>query len=425
MNSTSVAPQVDEVFAAEFSLRAVLAANAPPVECVAAAIVATCCQLGSIEHPRGCAAVTAIAARWGWSALSLPLDRVCAPWSEFDRVLAFARTLRARRELIGFIMPANLPGAGLHEVAAAILAGCAVIIKTAAAEPIFFAEFARALAEVDAAVGARIAVFSWGRKQTDLTKAMSARCDRIVAFGDDGTIAQLEPARASGLGQPDRGLSRFVGFGARVSGIVVTAGAIGGAGRDALAETIAKEVSVFEQRGCLSPHHLFVGETDGLATRDFAEEIAAALERLARGPLPPPRALALEDAIAIRRVREAARWRALSEQSVRLWEGALPGWTIVYDRDAAFTGGPGFRTLTISPFFDPADLARRLAPVTGRVEAMGVKFSTADSRDYLAELREVIGRTGASWICEPERMQSPPADWPHGGGEFLRMLRAS
>jgi len=425
VKSAIIAPQADEVAAAALNLRARLAEESLPVERVAAAIAATCRQLGTVEDPRGRATVTAIAARWGWSPSSLPLHRVCAPWSEFDQALAFARTLQSRRELIGCIMPANLPGAGLHELAAAMLAGRAIIVKTAAAEPIFFAEFARALAEIDTAIGAQIKVFDWSRDQTDLTIAMSAHCDRVVAFGDDGTIAQLTPASASGSEPADREPTNFAGFGTRFSGIIVTAGAISEAGPGKLAETIAMEVSIFEQRGCLSPHHLLVGDTDGLATRDFAQRIAAALDRLARGTLPPPRALALTDAISIRRVRESARWRGLGGRTVQLWESALPGWTVVYDHDAAFTAGPSFRTLQVSPFFDPSDLARRLAPGVGRIEAMGFSSSAIDPSAYVAELRGVIERTGASWICEVERMQSPPADWAHGSGEFLRMLRNS
>jgi hypothetical protein len=420
VRSPTNAPQAEEVVAAALRLRAALDENCPPIENVAAAIAETCRELGSIERGRGRATVAAIAARWGWSVSSLPLDLICAPWTGFDEVRAFARTLQPRRELIGFIIPANLPGAGLHELAAAVLAGCAAMVKTAAAEPIFFDEFALTLAAIDAALGARIAVFNWSRDRADLTAAMSAHCDRIVAFGDDGTIAHLAPADAYGSDQTSRRLANFAGFGARVSGIVVTGAAIHDTETNALAETIAREASVFEQRGCLSPHHLFVGD----AARNFAQWIAAALDRLAGGSLLPPPTLALEDAAAIRRARETARWRALAGQPVQLWEGVIPGWTVVYDRDAVFTASPGFRTIYISPFSDPADLARRLAPVAGRIEAVGFKAATIDSAAYVAALRDVIARAGASWVCDPGRMQSPPVDWPHGGGEFIRLLRS-
>jgi hypothetical protein len=330
----------------------------------------------------------------------------------------FARSLTPRSELFAFIMPANLPGAGLHELAATLLAGRTVIVKTAALEPVFFAEFARVLTALDPEVGARLAVFNWGREHADLNAALRTHCDHVIAFGDDGTLAQLALTLRSGS-NADSSAGPLTGFGARVSGIVVAAGAT--RGENPLAEVIAREVSAFEQRGCLSPHHLLVADADGGAAPALARRIAAVSERITR-ELVPPRALALEDAIAIRNARERARWRALGGAPVELYEGN--GWTVVYDRDAAFTSGPGFRTLFVSPFFDCPDLARRLAPVAGRLEAVGFATSPLDAAESIAELRQVLAHTSASWICAPGQMQSPPPAWPHDNGQFIRLLRA-
>src|SRR5713226_4068741 len=73
------------------------------------------------------------------------------------------------------------------------------------------------------------------------------------------------------------------------------------------ASAIARDVTLFEQRGCLSPHHVFVEGGDGTASRDFAERIAHALDALA-GRHTPAR-LTAGAAAAIRRARETARWR--------------------------------------------------------------------------------------------------------------------
>jgi len=122
-------------------------------------------------------------------------------------------------------------------------------------------------------------------------------------------------------------------------------------------------------------------------------------------------------------VRERVRWRAIGGQAVRLWEGPLPGWTVIYDRDADFTASPGFRTVFVSPFRNATNLEHRLAPVAGKVEAMGLATEpTIDGDEYVASLRTVVENTGASYVCEPGVMQSPPIDWPHGGGAFLRSM---
>ena len=282
------------------------------------------------------------------------------------------------------------------------------MVKTASQEPLFFAAFARVLMQVDPAVGARVAVFNWSRERAELTAAMNANCDRIVVYGEDETIAKFAD-------QDD-----CAGFGARVSGIVIA----GKGGNNAsLIETIAHEVAYFEQRGCLSPHHVLIDADNDV--RDWARRLAQSLGALAQGSSPAPRTIALASAAAIRRVRETARWRALGGDPVELWEGPIPGWTVVYDRDASFTVSPGFRTVYVSPFPDAADLKRRLATVSGRLETMGLALTNALEGAKGSAIREVIERSGASWICEPGRMQAPPVDWPHGSGAFIRTLRGA
>jgi hypothetical protein len=184
---------------------------------------------------------------------------------------------------------------------------------------------------------------------------------------------------------------------------------------------VVRDITTFEQRGCLSPHHIFVEDDSDGAARAFAERLASSLASLP-AVLAPPRHLSLEDAAAIRRVRETARWREIGGHPVQLWEAPWPSATVVYDRDASFTLSPGYRVVFVSPFKDAADLARRLAPVRGRVEAFGFGADeSADAPEQCAGVRRVLQSTGASYICDPGRMQSPPPDWPHGGGGFLQM----
>ena len=63
------------------------------------------------------------------------------------------------------------------------------------------------------------------------------------------------------------GASRLFGFGSRTSGALISLSPT--ANFAALAEAVARDVVLFEQQGCLSPHHVFVkGGEDG-AARDY------------------------------------------------------------------------------------------------------------------------------------------------------------
>jgi hypothetical protein len=212
---------------------------------------------------------------------------------------------------------------------------------------------------------------------------------------------------------------------AGVSGAVVTMPTVcAAASRDAAAQTVARDVALFEQRGCLSPHHVFVHDQGGGEAHAFGARLATTLRDLSAASITPATRIALADAAAIRGRREHARWRALGGHPVTLWEGSLPGWAVIYDHDAAFSVSPGYRTVTVSPYRDSADLGRRLEPVAGRIEAFACYPVPAIDQNATAPcIRQVLKHAGATWICAAGRIQSPPLDWPHGGGAFLRSLR--
>jgi hypothetical protein len=102
-------------------------------------------------------------------------------------------------------------------------------------------------------------------------------------------------------------------------------------------------------------------------------------------------------------------------------EGDRLDWTVVCDDDTNFTASPGYRTVTVSPFANLEDLKRRLAPVAGHIEA----FAIAASRGGYESFQTFLAALDVCYICVPGAMQSPPLDWNHGNGAFLRALAAS
>ncbi len=349
--------------------------------------------------------VSRIAESFGYSVALLDesLDALLAPFSR-DVLESLAERLSIRHDLIGFVMPGNVPGAGLHEICTTLMAGAALIVKTASAEPFLLARLMETIAEIDAQVAARVAVLSWNRKRTDLTDILKAECDLLIAFGEDSTLARLS----------DGVSPRLLTFGSRVSGELVAREAMVSPGAHEIADAVAGDLSLFEQQGCLSPHHIFVEDSGNGEARDFAQALAQALERLARR-IPPPARLSIEAATAIRRARESARWRRLGGEEVELWEGRAFGWTIIYDAAAGFRLSPGYRTAYVTPISDLADFRDKLAAVAGRLEA----FALASPEHRAEPIRAYLSALGVSYLCAPGEIQSPPLQWRHGGGALL------
>jgi hypothetical protein len=359
------------------------------------------------DYARRRDAVREIAHSAGYSIamLDTSIDALLRPFTR-EALETMAVWLSLGREhrprTVGFIAAGNVTGAGMHEVAIALMAGAHVAIKTASAEPVFFAEFARSVAEIDPDAGARIQVLQWDRSRTDLTAALIENCEIVVAYGDDATTASLRR-------------SNVIGYGSRVSAAVVAPGAMAPLQFNRMVELLARDVVLFEQLGCLSPHQVFVMSSADNAARDFAVRIAAALERI--GKSMPPARIPLRDAVEIRGVRERARWRAIAGEPVELFEGRGLEWTMVFERrpdaSAPFKISPGFRTVHVTAVREFGDFLQSLTPMSGRIEAMAV------AGDESGEIGRALAAMGIPYVCGPGEMQSPPLDWRHGGGAFL------
>ena len=246
---------------------------------------------------------------------------------------------------------------------------------------------------------------------------MAANCDRVVAYGDDATIESLHNMPA------------VIGFGSRVSGAVVAPGALVPERIDTVAESLARDVVLFEQLGCLSPHQIFVVSRSRDAAREFAARMATALDRLAYSM--PPAKIPVRDAAEIIGIRERARWRRISGEPVELFEGARLGWTVVLepepardDRpDQSFKVSPGFRTVYVTAERDEPEVRASLdaASRSGWIEAIAVAGDDPETRRITA----MLATLGISYVSAPGEMQSPPLTWRHGGGAFLDMMVAS
>ena len=378
----------------------------PSAERMCDALARTFALWRSRDYARRQDAIAAIAHSAGYSAAMLEnsIDALLKPFSSDGLNLMAGTAARPTENVgtaktVGFIVAGNVAGAGIHEIAIALIAGARVLIKTATAEPIFFAEFARTLAEIDRECGARMVVRHWSRARSDLTAALLEECELVVAYGDDATIESLHRRN-------------MIGFGSRVSGALI---AIDRSGIDETAGLLARDAVLFEQLGCLSLHHVFVVSPDGRAARELAIGMAAALDVL--GSSMPPARIPLHDTCAIRGVRERARWRQIAGEPVELFEGRGLEWTLIFERRAdSFRISPGFRTMHVSAVRDFAEFRACIASVSGRIEAMA----------FVGEDCEIEARAMAiPYVCAPGEMQSPPLDWRHNGGAFLDLMVGS
>jgi hypothetical protein len=312
--------------------------------------------------------------------------------------------------LVAYVGAGNVPGLAVPAVVSALLAKAAVFVKASSGDPVLPALFARSLASVDAELGACVAAAWWPGGTRALDETLLSRADVVIVEGEDRTVDTVR-RRARG---------RVLGFGHRLSLAAIAREAT--ADLAAVVSALARDVSLYDQHGCLSPQVVYVeagGDRDALAV---AQALGTALvrleEALPRGRLVP------EDVAALRSFRDEGEWRALGGEGVRVFGSPeAAGVTVVYEPTPDFAPTCANRTVRLKPLRSLAEIPDRLGAWAQHIEAIGVAATPA----RLRELATLLAQTStASRVCPLGRMQEPAAGWRRGGvprlGTLVRWL---
>jgi acyl-CoA reductase-like NAD-dependent aldehyde dehydrogenase len=296
------------------------------------------------------------------------------------------------------VLAGAIPLPTVTAVIAPLVLRSPVLVKPSAHDPVTAPLLARALAERLPELGECVEVVDFRRDDEGALDAL-ARADCVVATGSDAAVAAIG-ARVGAA-------RRFVGHGHRFSlALIGGGGALGGAGLLRAARGVALDVALWDQLGCLSPIAAVVLGDLRDAER-FAEALATALSalerRIPRGRIEPAAAA------AIARERAEAEMRAAVGEAVSVRAGPGTTWTVVCEAGLALRPAPLHRFVRVQAV-GAAELVEALrgAPLAG------VAASAASGAPLLA--------CGASRVCAPGRLQTPPLAWPRGGLGVLTSL---
>ncbi len=172
----------------------------------------------------------------------------------------------------------------------------------------------------------------------------------------------------------------------------------------------AADVTAWNQLGCLSPHVIYVQSGGDWTARQFASELAAALERCEAEQ--PRGALPVATAAQIATRRAAYEVRAAHSPETALWQSAgSTAWTVVYEEDPAFVLSCLNRFIYVKPARDLSQVLQAAMPVRGQVSTVGLAATDLEWPALALEL----ARWGVTRVCPLGRMQQPPLTWRHDG----------
>lgn len=339
------------------------------------------------------AAATGLSRRGLEAGLEAVLGGVARPHAEALFARAAARPPLADRRPALVVLAGNLPALAVQPLLPALALRRPVLLKAARGEPFFTAAFVKALRRRLPPLGDTVAAVTWPGGAAALEAAALAAAGPVLVYGGREAV-DAYAARAPG---------RVVDYGPKLSLAVVGAEAE----LAAAAAGIARDVALFEQRGCLSVQAVFVaGERRARAMAGaLAGALAAIASELPPGPLDPVAAA------RVQQLRGEAAMRGLAVAQPPLAAG-----TVLLEPAAPLAPSPGLRTVRVYPLAELAGLPARLAPWRGALQ--GAALAGADAW----ELAPALAALGVSRATGPGGLQTPDATWHNGGVDPLEAL---
>jgi acyl-CoA reductase LuxC len=312
--------------------------------------------------------------------------------------------------VIGHVAPGNLFAPVVQSLFHGLLVQSPNLIRTSENDLHFPVLLAQSLIDADLELTDAIAVAHWSSANMGLNRELARESDTLVVYGSDATLAEWRALQPAGR--------RFVGFGHRLS-----AGFISKAGLEKVDETApaaALDITLYNQQGCLSPHCFYLEDPSPRQWNAFGVKLAEELRRLDEEL--PFGALTRDQELVIGNIRDRHRFLAsMAPDGAQTWFAKTAAWTVLFDKEPAFTPSVLSRTIWLRPVPNLRALGKALAKWRGKLQCLGTDVPNEELHDHIPLIRDL----GFTRICALGAMQAPPITWPNGGTSLLKQLTAS
>ncbi|MFP6625555.1 MAG: acyl-CoA reductase [Deltaproteobacteria bacterium] len=302
-------------------------------------------------------------------------------------------------EVIFYGLAGNLPGLALPAIAASLLARSVCLLRDSNRQPLLTRALTASLADCDSDLAAMVVAMDWPAGDPGCEDEAFAAAGRVELYGSDETI-DLIGSRHDHPDVVEHGHRLSIGYLAE------------GADMDSAASGFAEAAVIYEGLGCLSPQTIIVEGTQERA-REFAEAMARGFEvfekRWPRLPADP-----MGEA-ARRAFMDEAEMSSLGNPQEVVLVGKGGNWCVHLadgGLDDGLRPGPGRRCLRVLSGGPRQGLGARLDD-SERPPLAAVGVATGE-HDY-PRLADIFERAGATWVCDPAHMQTPPLAWTQDG----------
>jgi acyl-CoA reductase-like NAD-dependent aldehyde dehydrogenase len=292
--------------------------------------------------------------------------------------------------LVAVVLAGNLFSAAVRALFLPLLAGANVIAKAAHHDAALPSALKRALDEVDHEIGQRLEIVQFARQDGAATTALLSHADAVSAYGDDSTLRALS-------GQL-RSSARLIAHGHGVSAVYIAREQLASphSARD-VADRVALDVAAYDQRGCLSPHAVFVEAGAAVDARSFARLLAHESLPLLSELLPLGKLSTAEQAAGL-------QWQAVAATRGELF--ASPGHAVSFEHNLSPRPSPGGRLVAVHSCSSLDALPDALSTLGPHLKCLGVAGSRSERQRIAARLSAI----STARVCRIGEMQTPPFD---------------
>jgi Acyl-CoA reductase (LuxC) len=316
--------------------------------------------------------------------------------------------------LLGAIFSSNIPALPHLEVMRAFLTKSACLGRVSAGEPVFLAQYAETLYELDPELASCLAVIYWERGDDERESIFLSEIDYLVAYGGDEQMNRLLKVKPPALEATLHG--HGVGF------TYLARGALDRQNLDELAHKVSYDFTIFDGHACLCPQICLVETGGEVSPREFALACARHMGQWAKDL--PPRRFDLSEAAARYRMRELYLMRESPADDLEVI--AAPddhSYLVVIEPLERFEPSPLDRFFRIAPISGFADVERLIRPLKDYLQCAAVAFGTEENGESQS-LKRKLASWGVSRIVPPGIVGRPSMMWRHDGTPCLgKMIR--
>jgi len=314
-------------------------------------------------------------------------------------------------ELVTVVNAGNVPALPIMSKVRNLLLKAAQIGKVAHEEPLFSFLYDESIAEEDRGIASTMADGYWKGGDRDI-ESEAFKVPFVVVYGTPASIEDIRQKVPSETRLITYG--HKWGFGA-IAREYLTKQRVTETAYDAALAT-----SLYDQLGCLSPQMFWVEEGGEVSPEEFGEYLAKAMED--RSKSLPRGEISLDTAAKISQLQETYNFRSLIEDGLKIWSANGTDWTVVYEKDPAFSPSCMYRFVRIKPVRDISEIPE-LVKDSQFLKAEYLQTVAAElPEDRKLEFADQMGKLGASRVTSLKGMGLPalgPHDRRYGLAELI------